>query len=166
MTNLTALGIVHTVLSVIAVIAAPIALIPGGRVSSRDARGQFYLIVLTLAVLTGLPIFRTPGIKPPHVTGVVILIATGVALLAERGRTFGRASAYIATAGYSTTLLLLAISTVTETLTRLPLDRPLAAGPDAPVFNWLYSALFVLFAVGVALQFRRLRVPSPRRETA
>jgi len=54
-------------------------------------------------------------------------------------------------------LLFLGISTVTETLTRVPPGAPIVAGPDAPIFKPLYLVLLVLFLVGVTMQIRRLR---------
>jgi hypothetical protein len=54
-------------------------------------------------------------------------------------------------------LLLLGISTVTETLTRLPPSAPLVASPDAGVLKVLYLGLLVLFVIGLMRELRRPR---------
>ena len=58
---------------------------------------------------------------------------------------------------YAGTLLFLGISTVTETLTRVPPSAPIVASPSAPIFKPLYLGLLILFLIGVTLQVRRLR---------
>ena len=56
------------------------------------------------------------------------------------------------------------ISTVTETLTRLPPSAPIVASTEAPIFKTLYLGLLIQFVIGVALQRRKLRlVASPPR---
>jgi hypothetical protein len=49
------------------------------------------------------------------------------------------------------------IPAVTESSTRLPLDAPLLASPEAPELKAVTGALFVLYAIGATLQVRRLK---------
>lgn len=157
--QLTPLGLFHTLVSIVAVVTAFVALYRDKGISPRTSIGRTYLLTLLITTLTGFPIFRHGSIGPPHIVGVIILIVLAVAALAGTTRVFGRASAYVETVSYSTTVLLLMIPTVTETLTRVPPSAPWVASPEAPIFPPLYSALLVLFLVGVFLQVRGLRAP-------
>jgi len=89
--------------------------------------------------------------------GVLTLATFAVAAIAAKTRALGRLSAYIETVSYAVTLLFLGISTVTETLTRVPPSAPIVASPAAPIFKSLYLGLLILFLIGVTLQVRRLR---------
>ena len=154
--NLTPLGIVHTLLSLVAVVAALVALVRDGGVAPRSRIGRVYIWSLVATCLTGLPIFRHGTIGPPHIIGVLTLAAFAVAFAAGKGA-LGRASARVEAISYWVTLLLLGVATVTETLTRLPPSAPLVASPDAGVLKVLDLGLLVLFVIGLTRQLRRLR---------
>ena len=154
---LTPLGVFHTLLSLVAIASAIVALVREGGVSAKSGVGRVYIWSLVATCLTGLPIFRHGTIGPPHVVGVLTLVTFALAFVAGRTGVFGRASTRVETVCYSTTLLFLGISTVTETLTRLAPGAPIVASPGAPIFKFLYLGLVVLFLIGVARQLRRLR---------
>jgi uncharacterized membrane protein len=154
--NLTPLGTVHTLLSLVAVVAALAALVRDGGVAPRSRIGRVYIWSLVATCLTGLPIFRHGTIGPPHIIGVLTLAAFAVAFAAGKGA-LGRASARVEAISYWVTLLLLGVATVTETLTRLPPSAPLVASPDAGVLKVLDLGLLVLFVIGLTRQLRRLR---------
>ena len=154
--SLTPLGIVHTLLSLVAVAAALVALVRDGGVAPRSGIGRLYIWSLVATCVTGLPIFRHGTIGPPHISGILTLAAFAVALAAGKGA-FGRASARVETISYWVTLLLLGIATVTETLTRVPPGAPFVASPDAGVLKVLDLGLLVLFVIGLSRQLRRLR---------
>jgi hypothetical protein len=80
-----------------------------------------------------------------------------LAFVAGRTGAFGRASGRVEAIAYWVTLLLLGISTVTETLTRVPPSAPLVASPDAGVLKVLDLGLLVLFVIGLTRQLRRQR---------
>jgi uncharacterized membrane protein len=154
--NLTPLGTVHTLLSLVAVVAALAALVRDGGVAPRSRIGRVYIWSLVATCLTGLPIFRHGTIGPPHIIGVLTLAAFAVAFAAGKGA-LGRASARVEAISYWVTLLLLGVATVTETLTRLPPSAPLVASPDAGVLKVLDLGLLVLFVIGLTRQIRRPR---------
>lgn len=155
--RLSPLGLVHTVVSVVAIVTAVVAIVRDREITPRTGAGRFYLWALVLTCVTGLPIFRHGSIQPPHLLGVLILATIAVAMLAGRKRAFGRGSPYVETIGYSATVFFLSISTVTETLTRLPPTSPILASPEAPAFKPLYLGLLVLFVAAAAWQARKLR---------
>lgn len=155
--NLTPLGTFHTMVSVVAILAGAIALSRDGHVSPRSGIGRLYIGALVITCLTGLPIVRHGTIGPPHVLGVLTLVALAVAAVAGKTQLFGRFSAYVRTISYSATVFFLSISTVTETLTRLPPSASVVASAEAPIFTPLYLGLLVLFLIGATLQVRGLR---------
>jgi hypothetical protein len=146
--------VVHTLLSLVAVVAALVALVREGGVSRRNG---VYVWSLVATCLTGLPIFRHGTIGPPHIAGVLTLAVFALAFVAGRTSAFGRASGRVETIAYWVTLLLLGISTVTETLTRVPPSAPLVASPDAGVLKVLDLGLLILFVIGLTRQLRRQR---------
>ena len=82
--SLTPLGVVHTLLSLVAIAAALVALVRGGGVSPRSGVGRVYIWSLVATCLTGLPIFRHGTIGPPHITGVLTLAAFALAFVAGK----------------------------------------------------------------------------------
>ncbi|HKC14333.1 MAG TPA: hypothetical protein VKI41_20080 [Vicinamibacteria bacterium] len=155
--HLTPLGLFHTLVSLVCVVAAFMALARHKEISPRTRLGQIYLGTLVITTLTGFPIFRHGKAGPPHVLGVLTLVVLMMAAFAETTRLFGRASAYVKTVCYSMTVFFIMIPTVTETLTRLPLGAPIVASPESPVFGPLYTALLLVFLIGAGLQVRTLR---------
>src|SRR6187402_3169011 len=71
--GLTSLGIVHTVISLVAVAAGLIALIRDQEISSRDRIGKTYVFTTVLTCLTGFGIFQHGGFGAPHVLGIITL---------------------------------------------------------------------------------------------
>lgn len=155
--NLTPLGLYHTLVSLVALVAMFVALYKDKGISPRTPIGRFYLWTLWITTLTAFPIFRHGKIMPPHILGVLTVLVLVVAFLAGKRRLFGGASVYVETISYTTTVLFMMIPTVTETLTRVPPSAPWVASPEAPIFPVLYSILFVLVGILMAWQVRRLR---------
>ena len=160
MLGLTSLGIVHTAISLVAVVAGAIALIRDGAITPRNALGKTYIVTTVLTCLTGFGIFQHGGFGKPHMLGIITLVVIGIAALAGYTSLFGRASKYVETVGYSLTFLFHMIPGVTETSTRLPLGKPLLPSAEAPQLQVASGVLFVLFLIGAALQVRKLRAAS------
>src|SRR5712692_3539366 len=157
MFGLTQLGVIHTVISLIAVAAGLIAFFRDKEISPRNGVGKIYIIATILTCLTGFGIFQHGGFGKPHVLGILTLIVLGVAVAAERGSAFGRVSRYVATLGYSLGLFLHFIPATVETLTRLPAGAPFLANPDDPKAQPIIGVFFLIFLVGATLQVLRLR---------
>lgn len=171
MLGLTPLGTLHTAISLVAVAAGAIALVRDAEISPRTQVGKLFVITTALTALTGFGIFQHGGFGKPHALGVLTLLALGVALVAGRTRTFGRASRYVEVVSYSAAFFFHFIPGLVETTTRLPVGAPLVADRDDPVLEKVTGVLFALFLLGAALQVRRLRAglarveqgdPSPR----
>ena len=156
MSALTPLGIVHTVVSLVALVAGVACLWREGVISSRSGLGKTYLATTAVTAATALGIFQHGGFGPPHALAIMTLIALSIGLAAERSAGASRAWAIVMTASFSVTLLFHMIPAVTESLTRLPAAAPVAASADAPIFPPLYLALFIAYGVGLAWQLRQL----------
>jgi uncharacterized membrane protein len=155
--GLTQLGVVHTLISLIAVAAGVIAFFRYGKISPAYTVGKVYVVTTILTCITGFGIFQHGGFGKPHVLGIITLVVLAVAAIAGRTSLFGRASAYVETISYTLTFLFHMIPAITETSTRLPLGAPLLASAEAPELKTATGVLFVLFLVGVAWQVWRMR---------
>jgi uncharacterized membrane protein len=158
MLGLTTLGVIHTVISLIALVAGFVALAGSREISTRTAAGRTFVGMTILSCLTGLGIFQHGGFGNPHVLAIVTLIVLAIALLAERRRAvFGRLSRYMATVGYSLALFFHFIPGTVETLTRLPAGAPYLANPEDPKALPIIGTFFVIFLIGAFLQVIRVR---------
>ena len=155
--GLTPLGIPHTLISLIAVVAGAWLLWRDKEITLRTGLGRIYVIATALTCITGFGIFQHGGFGKPHALGIITLIVLVVAWAAARTQIFGRAGRYVEVVSYSLTFFFHMIPGITETTTRLPLGDPLLPNADAPQLQVAAAVLFVLFLVGATLQVRRLR---------
>lgn len=166
MSALTPLGVVHTALSLVAVAAGIAALVQHRHILADTRRGRAYVWATALTCLSGFGIFQHGGFGKPHALGVITLAVLALAHLTVRRGLFGRASAAVASVGYTLTLFFHAVPGLTETATRLPVAAPLASSPDDPALQAAIGVAFMAFLVGAVLQVRDLRrrpagVPTP-----
>jgi uncharacterized membrane protein len=158
MLGLTPLGIFHTAISLVAVIAAAlIAFFRDREILVRTMLGKVYVVSTIITCLTGFGIFQHGGFGKPHVLGIVTLLVLLLAAVAGYTRLLGRASPYVETVSYSATFFFHMIPGITETSTRLPPGAPWVANAEAPVLQVVAAGMFVLFLIGAALQIRRIR---------
>jgi uncharacterized membrane protein len=150
--GLTQLGIFHTAISLIAVASGTIALWRDHKITSRNALGVTYVLTTFVTCASALAIFQHGGFGKGHVLALVTLVTLLLAVTAERLQIFGRKAAYVATIGFSATLLFHLIPGITETSTRLPLGHPLLASPEAPALQAANGVLLLLFVIGAVLQ--------------
>ena len=153
--HLSILGIIHTVISVFALLAAFAALSQAGKINPKSGTGKLYILLTILTCITAFPIMKTGHATPAHYVGVTVLILLILGIYAMR--LFGKAGAYLQLIFMSTTLFLSMIPAIIETLTRLPISHPLAADPNDPIIQKALSALLVLYVVGVCYQLIKLR---------
>ena len=155
--GLTYLGVLHTIISLVAVAAGLIAFFRTGEITSRNTLGQVYIWTTVITCVTGFGIFQHGGFGKPHVLGIATLVVLGVAGLAGRGKLFGRFAPYVETVSYSVTFFFHLIPGITESTTRLPYGSPLFSGPDDPRLQPFVGAAAVLLLVGATLQVMRMR---------
>jgi uncharacterized membrane protein len=158
MLGITPFGMVHTVISLIAVASGIISLVRYGAISWDTKIGRTYVYTTILTCVTGFFIFHHGGFGKPHALGIITLVVLSTALAAgEKIKLFGRASPYIETVCYTMTFFFHFIPAITETATRLPAGAPLASGPEDPHIQMAIGICFVLFLIGVTLQVIKLR---------
>ncbi len=157
MFGLTTLGIFHTIISLVAVATGAIALVRDGKISWENTIGKTYVTTTIVTCITGFGIFQHGGFGKPHALGVITLVVLALIYTAQQTHFFGRYSQYIVTVGFSMTFLFHVIPGIIETATRLPLDAPLASGPEDPNIKMAIGICFVLFLIGAAVQVRKLK---------
>ena len=154
MFGLTPLGLIHTLISAVAVVSGFYALAKRGAIGVQD---KLYIWATVLTCLTSFGIFQHGGFGKPHMLAILTLLALAVATAAATGVLRGWLAPYLATVGFSLTLLFHMIPAITEGATRLPASQPLLAGADDPALAAASGVLFLLFLAGAFLQVRRLR---------
>lgn len=156
MYGLTQLGVIHTLISLVAVFAALIAFARDKGIDPANTLGKVYIWTTILTCLTGFGIFAHGGFGKAHALGIITLATLGAAWLGDKGK-FGAKSVYVSTLCYSITFVFHMIPAVTESTTRLPLDAPLLSSPEAPELKAATGVLLLLYAIGATLQVRRLK---------
>ncbi len=155
--SLSQLGIIHTVISIIALIFAAIALISTRLIKPFSKLGKYYSVFTALGCITSFWLSKTGKFNPGHAIGILILVLLIVAyLLGEKVLAKSKAL-YIQTFCMSITVFLSLIPTANETLTRLPVGQPLANGPDSPIVQNVVKVLLVLLIAGLAGQYFKLK---------
>lgn len=156
MFGLTQLGVVHTLLSLIAVIAAVVAFAQNRRIEPASVAGQIYVAATVLSCLTGFGIFQHGGFGKPHVLGILTLLTLGIVWLARKTTLFSTSGRRVETVAMTATFFFHLIPGITETSTRLPLGAPLLPNADAPELKVATGVLLVIFLMTSALQVRGL----------
>lgn len=145
---MTPLGIFHTIVSVVALLVAFVAIFRQGRIAPYSTVGKVYSGLTVVACLTAFGIFKTGKFSPGHMIGILILVLLLVVYVILDQKT-----TFLQTLCMSATLFLSMIPTVAETLTRLPVGVPFAPSQEAPLVKMCVGIVFVLFLLGVFLQF-------------
>jgi len=154
--SLSALGVVHTALSLIPLLAGIHAFVRHGAITPATRSGKVYLLGLVLSVITSFGVSSTGGLNPGHAFGIVILLIALGGILVPRISLLGRLRPYLATFALSFTFLLSLVPGTNETLTRVPLSHPIAPAPMAPVVLGTLLVWLVLFVIGFGVQCWRI----------
>lgn len=156
-TPLSVLGIVHTAISLVPVVAGVYSFAKYRSIQPATRSGKVYLGGLLLAVLTAFGLSSTGGFNPGHALGILALLAVSGSLLIPRLSFLGWARPYLATFGLSFSFFLTLVPGINETLTRLPAGQPLASGPEHPLVQGTLLAWVVIFLAGFVFQAWTLR---------
>ncbi len=153
--HLSILGIIHTAISIFALLAAFYALYKEGKINPLSGPGKLYVLLTIITCLTALPIMKTGHFTPAHGVAVIILVLLPIGIYA--GRILKNGGDYLQVIVMSTTLVLSCIPAVVETLTRLPISHPIADGPADPLLKMCLNILFTLYFIGVIYQVIKIR---------
>jgi hypothetical protein len=155
--GLSNLGIFHTLIGIIAIVAALISFVRFGKINLDHLTGKIYFYGTVITALTALGLSKHGGFNAGHVFSIFIFILVVIAYflsVKKKGHTSAR---YFETFFLSFSFFLSLIPTVNETFTRVPLGHPLAKGPSDPVIAKTLLALFILFIAGFIYQFIQQR---------
>lgn len=155
--TLSNLGIFHTIIGVIALLAAIISFVRYGKINLAHITGKLYFYGTVVTALTALGLSKNGGFNAGHVFSLFILAIVLIAFfLYAKKQQSGRAR-YFENFLLSFSFFLSLVPTVNETFTRVPLQHPLAKGPTDPVIGKTLISLFIFFLIGATLQYLKQR---------
>ncbi len=155
--SLSQLGIFHTVISIIALVFAGIALFSEGLIKPFGKLGKYYSVLTAIACISSFWLSKTGKFNPGHAIGILILLLLILAYYLGDKVLAKSKALYIQTFSMSTTVFLSLIPAVNETLSRLPVGQPLSSGPDSPIVQNVVKVLLVLLIAGLAGQYFKLK---------
>jgi len=151
--GLTNLGIFHTVIGVVAIGAALTSLVNFKKINLAATSGKVYLYCTLIASLTALGISKHGGFNPGHVLSLLIVILVSTAAFLFYKKSGNNTARYFENFLLSFSLFLSLLPTVNETLTRLPVDQPLAKDITDPLIGKTLLVILVVFIGGSVYQF-------------
>lgn len=153
---LSILGIIHTAISIVALVFAGIALVRTGKIEPCSATGKYYSIFTALGCITAFGLSKAGGFNPGHALAILILVLLAVAYFVGSRPAAAGWGAYLIVFCMYTTLLLSLLPAVNETFTRVPLSHPLATDINSPAIQNTLKGLLLLYVISLVLQFRQI----------
>jgi uncharacterized membrane protein len=155
--GLSNLGIFHTVIGVVAIIAALTAFVRHGKIDLSRTTGKVYFYCTLIASLTALAISKHGGFNAGHVFSLIIIILISAAYFLHSRKKGNLKSRYFENFYLSFSFFLSMLPTVNETFTRIPIGHPLAKDINDPVIGKTLLIILALFVAGSIYQFRKQR---------
>lgn len=153
--GLSNLGIFHTIIGIIAIVAAIISYLRFGKIIVAHSTGKIYFYLTAVTSLTSLGISKHGGFNPGHAFALFILaLITGAYFLHIKRADSARAR-FWENFLWSLSFFLSWVPTINETLTRVPLGHPLAKSPADPIVGKTLLVFLALFVVGSVYQYRQ-----------
>lgn len=152
--GLTNLGIFHTIIGIIAIVAALTSFVKHGKINLTVLSGKVYFYGTIIASLTALGISKRGGFNPGHAFALFIFILVLVAYFLYSMKKENSRARLFENFCLSFSFFLSMVPTVAETFQRVPIGHPLAKDPGDPVIGKTLLVLFVLFVTGSIYQFR------------
>jgi predicted acyltransferase len=153
--HLSALGIFHTIIGIIAIVAAVISFVKKGKIDLSINAGRIYFWTTIVASLTALGISKRGGFNGGHAFALFIVVLVVAAYFLHTKKQTSSRARYFENFSLSFSFFLSLIPTVNETFSRIPLGHPLIKSPADPFLLRSLLVLFVLFLIGSAFQFLR-----------
>lgn len=153
--GLSLLGIFHTIIGIIAIVAAIVSYARFGKINLKHITGKIYFYLTLITSLTALGLSRLGGFNPGHVFALFIVILILIAYFLQAKKQEKTKARYYENFLLSFSFFLSLIPTVNETFTRVPVVHPLAQGPTDAIIAKTLLLLFVVFIIGSVLQFRK-----------
>ena len=153
--GLSTLGIFHTGIGIIAIVAALVSFIRYGKINLTRISGKIYFYGTVITSLTALGISKHGGFNPGHVFSILIIILVVVAFFLHTRKKGNNKSRFVETICLSFSFFLSLVPTVNETFTRIPIGHPWAKDITDPLIGKTLLTLFILFIVGSLYQFSK-----------
>ncbi|SEL44501.1 hypothetical protein [Parapedobacter koreensis] len=151
--GLSNLGIFHTAVGIIAIVAALASFVKHGKINLESKSGNTYFFGTIITSATALGLSRAGGFNPGHVLSLLVLALVVGAFVLHQWKTGNNKARYFENFFLSFSFFLSMIPTVNETLTRVPLKAPLASGPGDPLIGKTLLVILVLFIAGSCYQY-------------
>lgn len=151
--GLSNLGIFHTIIGIIAVVAAIVSYLRFGKINLAAVWGKIYFYTTIITSLTALGISKRGGFNAGHVFSILIVVLVLITFFLYIKKKGNNRSRYIENFLLTLSFFLSWLPTVNETFTRVPVGHPLANDPGDPVIVRTLLVLFILFIAGSVLQF-------------
>ena len=155
--GLSHLGIFHTAIGIIAIVAALVSLFTNAKIDLGKLSGKIYFYFTLFASLTALGLSSVKGVNPGHILALLIVILISAAYYLAAKKPGNNRSRFFENFFLSFSFFLSLLPTVNETFTRVPVGHPLASGPTDPLIAKTLLIIFLLFIAGSILQFRMQR---------
>jgi len=152
--GLSHLGIFHTIIGVVTIVAAVISLIKYAKIDLGKLTGKIYFYGTFITSLTALGISSIKGLNPGHILAILVVILISVAYFLHIKKQGNNRSRFLENFFLSFSLFLSMIPTVNETLTRVPVGNPIAKSLTDPLISRVLIVLFILLVIGSIMQFR------------
>ncbi|MBB5537301.1 hypothetical protein [Rhizobium giardinii] len=149
---LSTLGIIHTVISVVPVVAGLYGFSKYGAIRPKTDSGRIYVITLVLSALTSFGLSSTGGFNAGHAIGILAILSVVFSLIIARLGWFGRLNRYLQALSMSFTFFLLLVPAINETLSRVPPANPIGSGPESAPVQTVTAIWAVIFLIGICLQ--------------
>ena len=153
--GLTNLGIFHTGVGIIAILAALLSFVRYGKINLTRSTGKVYFYGTVITSLTALGISKHGGFNPGHVFSILILILVLFSFFLHIRKKRSNRSYFLENFCLSFSFFLSLVPTVNETFTRIPIGHPLAKDITDPLIGKTLLALLILFIVGSVYQFSK-----------
>ncbi|WP_460473474.1 hypothetical protein [Emticicia fontis] len=155
--GLSNLGIFHTIIGVVAIIAAIISYVRFGKINLGHLTGKLYFYGTVITSLTALGISKLGGFNPGHAFAILIVILVLIAYGLHTRKKGNNSARFYENILLSFSFFLSWLPTVNETLTRVPVGHPLAKDIKDPLIAKTLLIITILFVAGSVYQFIQQR---------
>jgi len=155
--GLSNLGIFHTAVGIIAIVAGLISIVRFGKINLTHLTGKIYFYGQVITALTALGISKHGGFNAGHVLSILIFILVVVAFFLSSAKKGSGRAHYFENFCLSFSFFLSLLPTVNETFTRIPVGHPLAKDITDPLIGKTLLVLLILFVAGSIAQFIKQR---------
>ena len=146
------MGIVHTLLGVIAIVSVISLLVQDKQISFKPILGKVYILATLTTAASALTIFKHGGFNTAHALAILTIAAAVSGVILEKTQLFKSWSTYFVNLCYSATILFHALPTATEIMTRFPMDNPMVSSLKDPLLQSTFKVIFIVFVVLLSLQ--------------